>query len=521
MSLFDRLTRSLTRILLPAETPIADYPFVASDVALYQRTAHADASVLDAQTWDDMLLPQYSAQLARATSIFGQQELHRCLHADGGAVAASAVRVRTLAQDAGLRQRLQDACAGLRRADCEVSTTLFGAALAPAPRWLALLPWLPLGLLLSVVLALVTGVVALWGVVVLLWMVLLAVQMRYHEAVEDWRRILATLQQMLRAHSLLAALDDPLTAGLRADAPQAGKLNRKIAQSAAGNLPGVREYRDWLWQMNVRHYFDSRDAVRGHLEFLRGSFQRVAALEADLALARHLAQTPRYCWAEQGDAVTLARVVHPLLAQAEPLSFALAGQGAFISGQNGIGKSTLLRTVGLNLIVARAFGFCYAEQAVTPLLPVYSSMQSEDALEGGESLYIAELRRARELLALAERAPAVFIIDEIFRGTNHLESISAAAAVLHTLSQQGTVMVSSHNLVLASLLEERLTPWCVSRVGDGLQVAPGVLRETNGIALLAARGFDAAISAKAKRVFDWLSDYMAHPADCEGVRNSL
>src|SRR5471032_1750263 len=110
---------------------------------------------------------------------------------------------------------------------------------------------------------------------------------------------------------------------------------------------------------------------------------------------------------------------------------------------------------------------------------------------------------------------------EIFRGTNHLESISAAAAVLHTLSQQGTVMVSSHNLVLASLLEERLTPWCVSRVGDGLQVAPGVLRETNGIALLAARGFDAAISAKAKRVFDWLSDYMAHSADCEGVRNSL
>ncbi|RFP08423.1 MULTISPECIES: DNA mismatch repair protein MutS [unclassified Duganella] len=517
MSLFDRLTR----LLLPAETPIVDYPFVPSDVALYQRTAHADASALDAQTWDDMLLPQYSAQLARETSIFGQQELHRRLHADGGAVAASAVRVRTLARDAGLRERLHAACSGLRGADREVSESLFGAALPPAPRWRGLLPWLPLGLLLSVVLALVTGVVALWGVVVVLWMVLLAVQMHYHEAVEEWRRILATLQQMLRAHSLLAALDDPLTAGLRDDAAQAGKLNRKIGQSAAGNLPGMREYRDWLWQMNVRHYFDSREAVRSHLEFLRSSFQRVATLEADLALARHLAQTERYCWAEQGGAVTLERVVHPLLAQAEPLSFALAGRGAFISGQNGIGKSTLLRTVGLNLIVARAFCFCYAEQAVTPLLPVYSSMQSEDALEGGESLYIAELRRARELLALAERAPALFIIDEIFRGTNHLESISAATAVLHTLSQQGTVIVSSHNLVLAPLLEERLTPWCVSRVGDGLQVAPGVLRETNGIALLAARGFDAAISAKANRVFDWLSDYMAHPADCEGIRNSL
>src|SRR5471032_1790639 len=202
MSLLDRLIR----FLLPAETPITDYPFVASDIALYQRTAHADASALDAQTWDDMLLPQYSAQLARATSIFGQQELHRRLHADGGTVAASAVRVRTLAQDAGLRQRLQDACSGLRRADCEVSATLFGAALPPAPRWVGLLPWLPLGLLLSVALALVTGVVALWGVVVVLWLALMAVQVRHHDAVEEWSRSLATLQQMLRAHSLLAAL---------------------------------------------------------------------------------------------------------------------------------------------------------------------------------------------------------------------------------------------------------------------------------------------------------------------------
>ena len=517
MTFLDRLTR----LLLPAETPVADYPFVPGDVALYRQTVEGDAGVIDAQTWDDMLLPQYSARLASGTSIFGQQELHRRLHAAGGGVAASAVRVRTLAQDAGQRDRLHAACTSLRRADREVSATLFGAALAPSPRWIALLPWLPPALLLTVVLALVTGVVALWGVVVALWMLLLAVQVRYHEAVEEWGRVLATLQQMLRGHSLLAALDDPLTAGLREDAARAGKLNRRIAQSPVGNLAGVREYRDWLWMMNVRHYFASRDAVRAELALLRSSFERVAALEADLALARHLAQAPRYCWAERGGAVALEQVVHPLLARAEPLSFALAGQGAFISGQNGIGKSTLLRTLGLNLIVARAFGFCYAARAVTPLLPVYSSMQSEDALEGGESLYIAELRRARELLALAERAPALFIIDEIFCGTNHLESISAAAAVLHTLSQQGTVIVSSHNLVLAPLLADRLAPWCVSRAGQALLVAPGVLQETNGIALLGTRGFDAAISAKATRVFDWLSDYMAHPADCEQVRRAL
>ena len=167
--------------------------------------------------------------------------------------------------------------------------------------------------------------------------------------------------------------------------------------------------------------------------------------------------------------------------------------------------------------MARAFGFGYADAAVTPSLPVYSSMQNEDALEGGESLYIAELRRARELLALAGRAPALFIIDEIFRGTNHLESISAAAAVLHSLSASGRVIVSSHNLVLAPLLADALAPWCVGRVDGRLRLAPGVLKETNGIALLATRGFDPGISAQASRVHAWLSDYMAHPIDCESV----
>jgi hypothetical protein len=142
---------------------------------------------------------------------------------------------------------------------------------------------------------------------------------------------------------------------------------------------------------------------------------------------------------------------------AVPLSIGLEGKGAFISGQNGVGKSAFLRTVGLNLVAARAFGFCYARQARLPALPVYASMQNEDSLLGGESLYVAELRRAKEPLAAAHGPRAcVYLIDEIFRGTNHVESVSAAAAVLDVLAERGLVIVSSHNLVLVPLLAHRL-----------------------------------------------------------------
>ena len=128
---------------------------------------------------------------------------------------------------------------------------------------------------------------------------------------------------MLRVHTLLARVDDPLTATLRADAAQAGKLNRRTSRSMLSNIPMLADYVDWLLLHNVRHYFGSREAVRRRLDFLRSSFERVAALEADLALASHLAQIPVYCWAERGDEIRLTQLRHPLLADATPLTFSM------------------------------------------------------------------------------------------------------------------------------------------------------------------------------------------------------
>ncbi|KQQ47687.1 DNA mismatch repair protein MutS [Duganella sp. Leaf126] len=532
MSVLARLV-SVCRSAVPAPAPVVDYPFVASDVALYQRMVHGAAGVVDDQTWNDLMLAQYSERLAPGTSIFGRQELYRRLQAraDSG-LAACTERLRMLVADDAARACLQAACAGLRQADSEVSVTLFGPALAAAPRWVPLLGALPLSFMAAIVLALLTGSMLLWGVVLGLWLALMAVQMRFHQAVADWQRQLGAIALMLRAHVLLAGLEqDTVAAPLRADAAAASKLNRRLWLMPLTAIPGLSEYGDWVLLRNVRHYFATRAVVAARLPLLRTSFTRVAAVEADLALARHLAATPRYCWSTRhaapadgavdctGAGVRFAfeHAVHPLLDAPTPLSLRVGddGRGAFLSGQNGIGKSTLLRTVGLNLVTARAFGFCYASAAVTPDVPVHASMQNEDALEGGESLYLAEVRRAGELLALARRGPAVFLIDEIFRGTNHLESVSASAAVLDTLARAGCVLVSSHNLILAPLLAQRLAPLCVARVAGMLQVAPGVLRHTNGLALLAAIDADGMLAAKAGRVYDMLADYYltTPPAD--------
>jgi hypothetical protein len=496
-------------LLAYEEREPADFPFVESDVAqLHRLTSDRAAAAVDDATWKDLLLDRFCAMLSQGVSIFGQHVLYQRLRAGHG--AAQRASVEDLMRDPARLERLHGACKSLRHADKEIATLLFEDS-APQVPWWAGRTW-PLPLLLIASIAAAAWSPLAWLASAAVLYVLMATQIRYHERAERWQRSVASLQMLLRVERLL---DGP-------HAAQASRINRNLARSPAVNLfPGLGGYLDWFMLDNINQYFKGVGLVRDNLALLRECFLRLANLEADVALARHLLQAGAFCWAGHGGAarIALTDTVHPLLPQAQPLSLDLDGKGAFISGQNGIGKSTLLRTVGINLVAARAFGFCYARSATVPDLPVYASMQSEDSMLGGESLYMAELRRAQELLAAAEGPHAgICIIDEIFRGTNHLESVSAAASVLDVLAAKGLVIVSSHNLVLAPLLAHRLEPLCVARGAAGtLTLSRGVLAHTNGIALLAQRGFGGTVEANAGKVFDWLSTYLAHPADCSEV----
>ncbi|WP_374583348.1 DNA mismatch repair protein MutS [Pseudoduganella sp.] len=485
-----------------------EYPFPESALRRYDELAGAQGNgAVDAQTAQDMLLPSYLAALGAGASIFGRQMLYRRLRRglDADALSATRRRVAALLAGGGALERAQEAMQVLRRASAEVTESIFvadaadGAAspLPPVPRWPSCLWLLPLAFFAS----LAASFFWLPALVptVLLSLALMAIQISHQARMQYWDGIAQALQLQLYVHSQQAGAPG---------AQQAAQLRGQLAAGAAEAVPGVAEYANWLMQANLKRYYKTRGLVREHAAFLRESYVLVANLDADLALARHLSQQGLWCWAEEGweQEIQLQAVTHPLLPDAEALDLSLEGKSAFISGQNGIGKSTLLRTVGLNLLTARGFGFCYAAQARVPNLPVFASMQNEDALAGGESLYQSELRRAHELLALARQPQrAVYIIDEIFRGTNHMESVSAAAAVLEELAAQGTVLVSSHNVVLARLLDRSCVPLLVQKRAGRLVLTPGVLSETNGLTLLAQSGFDPAIEQRAREVYKSLT----------------
>ncbi len=507
------LLRPVTDFFKPeAERELPAPFFTLEEIGRLHRLTMDSRAGLDAQTWQDLLLEPYEESLTGQTSIFGRQLLHRRLRAGLGDEEAAALveRLRGLLDDAPRIDALTNALRPLRHAETEVAGLLFEGETLRLPRWARFTWLLPLVLLLSLGLLLTQPLG--WMATLAAMAPLMGLQIAFYRRIEAWNQVLNSLQALLAASARLAALGGPLLEPFAAARAQNARLHERLARPLLfRTFPAAESYVNWFAAYNVRRYWRTTAAVHAARDVLRERYLQAATLEADLTLVHHLRSVGHWCWAERSAprVLELDEGVHPLMDRPTALSIALEGRGAFISGQNASGKSTFLRMVGLNLVTARAFGFCYARRALLPAVPVRASMQNEDSLLGGESLYMSELRRARELLDAAGAPSGICLIDEVFRGTNHLESVSAASAVLESLAARDLVLVSSHNLVLARILAGKLEPFRIDTAGGAPSLKPGVLREPNGIALLASQGFGAEIEGRAAEIARWLSAHLA------------
>ncbi len=126
-----------------------------------------------------------------------------------------------------------------------------------------------------------------------------------------------------------------------------------------------------------------------------------------------------------------------------------------VTGSNMSGKSTLLRSVGVNVALAQAGGpVCAARMALSPLR-IGASLRAQDSLEQGVSRFFAEIKRLHAILAMAGQSPPVlFLLDEILNGTNSHDRREGADAVVRKLLERGAIgLLTTHDLALSSLAE--------------------------------------------------------------------
>jgi len=195
---------------------------------------------------------------------------------------------------------------------------------------------------------------------------------------------------------------------------------------------------------------------------------------------------------------------HPLLpfAQCVPNSVTLDRdrQVLIISGSNMSGKSTLLRTVGVNAALAFAGAPVRAKRMQVSILAIGATIRVMDSLQQGTSRFYAEIQRLHDIMELTKKMPVLFLLDEILHGTNsHDRAVGAEAVIRGLIDRRAIGLVTTHDLALTKLAESLSTRAANFHFQDHLEngrmvfdyrLHPGVVEKSNALALMRAVGLE-------------------------------
>jgi DNA mismatch repair ATPase MutS len=237
--------------------------------------------------------------------------------------------------------------------------------------------------------------------------------------------------------------------------------------------------------------------------------ETLGELEALLALAGYSFEHPDDPFptiVESGSRFDGHALGHPLLPDAQTTRNDVRlgddePRAMLVSGSNMSGKSTLLRTVGINAVLALAGAPVRARALTISPLAIGATLRIEDSLQAGRSRFFAEISRLRELVDRARGPlPLLFLLDEIFHGTNSQDRRVGAEAVIGTLiDQQAIGLVTTHDLALTELTARAdgavVNMHFEDQFSEGAmtfdyRLRPGVVQKSNALALMRAVGLE-------------------------------
>ncbi|HWG22325.1 MAG TPA: hypothetical protein VG225_17505 [Terracidiphilus sp.] len=323
-------------------------------------------------------------------------------------------------------------------------------------------------------------------------------------------RLLAEMLALLDSEGFTA----PKLAGLQAAVRRAGTP----APAAIRKLARVAEL------IESRHSLFARplDLVTfwsAQLVFIAEKWQRkfgpeirvwlstVGELEALMSLASLCFEHPEYGFPEfvsETPVFDADGFAHPLLPAGKAVENDLRLDGArqlmILSGPNMAGKSTFIRSMGVNVVLAQCGAPVRARRMRLSPLQVAASICILDSLSGGVSRFYAEIRRVKMIAGLAQGSvPVLFLLDELLSGTNSHDRFAGTQFVLHELVEQRAIgVVSTHDLALAQIPESMqghaFNAHFEDRIeGDTLmfdyKLKPGVVQTSNALKLMRAIGF--------------------------------
>lgn len=359
-----------------------------------------------------------------------------------------------------------------------------------------------------------------------LFLVLGVVNMMIYYASKDYKLIEMYLDSFVSLLRMLSAADKMETVDWeqtrkQMDAIRDGKkafagLRKKAVFLTGKNdgtgdfLQAILDYVRMVFHVDILAYNSILREVGNKTDKIIEMIDNMGELDAAISIASFREILPLKCRPifTSGKEVCLETedLYHPLIS--EPVANSITARGGvLVTGSNASGKSTFLKNIAINSILAQTICTCTAASYRAPFLKVMTSMALRDDLSGGESYFIVEIKSLKRILDESrKKEPLLCIIDEVLRGTNTIERIAASSRILKELGRPHVLsFAATHDIELSYILngiyenyhfEEEVLE---KEVVFNYLLKPGRATTRNAIRLLEMLGYDEALVEDAGR----------------------
>lgn len=229
--------------------------------------------------------------------------------------------------------------------------------------------------------------------------------------------------------------------------------------SAGGGVEGMMmDYVRMLTHIDLIKFNDMMENMKQNQAEIEGLIALFGYLDSMISIASVRRALPYYCIPQIQQAgqafMEVSNLYHPLIK--DPVANSIRAEGGIlVTGSNASGKSTFLKNIAVNAILAQTIFTCTATSYEASYLKVMTSMALRDDLESGESYYIVEIRSLKRILDEAQKEGNILcIIDEVLRGTNTIERIGASSRILGMLKKENVLpFAATHDIELSYILE--------------------------------------------------------------------
>lgn len=236
-------------------------------------------------------------------------------------------------------------------------------------------------------------------------------------------------------------------------------------------------------------------------------YKILGEIDMAISIASFRESLPLYCTPifSEEQVLQMKQIYHPLIDKPVCNTVNL-DNSCIITGSNASGKSTYIKAIAINVILAQSIHTCMAKEMILPYARIITSMAVRDDLMEGESYYIKEIKYLKRIIEnLSEDRLVICVIDEILRGTNTEERIAASASILRFLHKENCIaIVASHDIELTQILDNTYDNYHFTEkmqekdITFDYKIYKGPSNSKNAIKLLKHIGFPDEIIAEAR-----------------------